>query len=280
MPRVGPRAAHCGPCSLHVWPVSQEGEAVLEPTALESHCAHAQGAQSYPTFGERHPMRWLAGAIFVLFVFELTQASAQYPQYRRPGQPQEECPQGRQIRAQKAYPATMTDCEVLDADTAAENQKQRGGTARAPQPPPPQTPAAPKIDLVKQRVEGDLKMGYPPATFEDFALDFKTMVRDEKKIAVEGFYRKTGNIDLLYASQTESFSTVSAPTSHIIPLLVEDAPRDIRAYYLRCSEQSPNTGCWTRVRGTVTMCSLTIFGNSVPKPCISVEGGWFSKQTE
>jgi hypothetical protein len=73
-------------------------------------------------------MRCIAGAFFV-FLF-LTPATAQYPypqyqypQYRQQAQPQEECPQGRQIRAQKHYPPTMTDCEVLDADTAAENQK-------------------------------------------------------------------------------------------------------------------------------------------------------------
>jgi hypothetical protein len=62
----------------------------------------------------------------------------------------EECPQGRQIRAQRAYPSTMTDCQVLDADTAAENQKLRrrpGAVLVAQQPaklpaPKPATPVA------------------------------------------------------------------------------------------------------------------------------------------
>jgi hypothetical protein len=44
----------------------------------------------------------------------------------------DECPQGRQIRTQKSYPSTMTDCEVLDADTAAENQKLQRRPAGAP----------------------------------------------------------------------------------------------------------------------------------------------------
>jgi hypothetical protein len=43
----------------------------------------------------------------------------------RPPLTQEECPQGRQIRAQKAYPSNMTDCQVLDADTAGLNQARR-----------------------------------------------------------------------------------------------------------------------------------------------------------
>jgi uncharacterized protein YecT (DUF1311 family) len=71
-------------------------------------------------------MRWLAGALFLFLIFSQAHAEAQSPQYRRPTPAGEECPQGRQIRAQKTYPATMTDCEVLDADTAAENQKLQG----------------------------------------------------------------------------------------------------------------------------------------------------------
>jgi hypothetical protein len=60
--------------------------------------------------------------ISVFAILSLAPAEAQSPEYRRPAQ-QDQCPQGRQIRAQKVYPSTMTDCEVLDADTAAENQR-------------------------------------------------------------------------------------------------------------------------------------------------------------
>jgi hypothetical protein len=219
-------------------------------------------------------MRIAAGMLAVVVA-----ASPSFAQDRRyaPYPRQEECPQGRQIRAQKAYPSTMSDCQVLDADTAAENQKLNGNAAPRIRPPPNQPRIEPKIDVAKQRVDEDLKLGYPSLSFEDFALDNKTMISNEKRIAIEGFYHKVGNIDELYASQVETIPSVSAPTSHIIPLLIDDAPRDIRAYFLRCSEQSPNVGCWTRVRGTVTMCSLTMFGSSVPKPCINVDGGWFSK---
>lgn len=182
----------------------------------------------------------------------------------------------------KGQPYTMLRDETyeqwkyMDIDFDPKQIFRNENTVRRPQPPPNQLSDAPKVDLAKQRIEGDLKLGYSSISFEDFALDYKSMIRDGKKVAVEGFYHKTGNIDQLYAGQFETLPDVSPPTSHIIPLLVEDAPRDTRAYLLRCAEQSPSVGCWTRVRGTVTMCSLTIFGNSVQKPCISVEGGWFS----
>jgi hypothetical protein len=45
------------------------------------------------------------------------------------GPENEECPQGRVIRSQKTYPASMTDCEVLDVDTARENKKRQAPTA-------------------------------------------------------------------------------------------------------------------------------------------------------
>jgi hypothetical protein len=83
-------------------------------------------------------MRMFIG-VFALCLSSLP-AAAQSPQYRRPGPAQEECPQGRQIRAQKAYPTTMSDCEVLDADTAAENHKLNTGR---PAPVAKQVPADP-----------------------------------------------------------------------------------------------------------------------------------------
>jgi TPR repeat protein len=72
-------------------------------------------------------MRFLIG-LFILMAFLGGAALAQYEQ-RAPITAQEECPQGREIRAQKAYPSTMSDCEVLDADTSAQNQKLRRGPA-------------------------------------------------------------------------------------------------------------------------------------------------------
>jgi hypothetical protein len=50
------------------------------------------------------------------------------------GPKDEDCPQGRRIRVQKVYPLSMSDCEVLDVDTAAENQKLRRIPAVAVRP--------------------------------------------------------------------------------------------------------------------------------------------------
>ena len=89
-------------------------------------------------------MRRIVGVLFVFLIFSLAPVAAQYPQFRHGGPPpiQEECPQGRQIRAQKAYPSTMTDCQVLDEDTRLENQKSR-------QAAPAPAPAAPKREIVQ-----------------------------------------------------------------------------------------------------------------------------------
>jgi hypothetical protein len=88
-------------------------------------------------------MHRVAGMAFVFLFFSLAPTGAQSPQYRRAVPPQEECPQGRQIREQQGfYPSTMTDCQVLDVDTAVENQKLRRKrvTPNAASLPKPITP--------------------------------------------------------------------------------------------------------------------------------------------
>jgi hypothetical protein len=89
-------------------------------------------------------MRRIAGVLFVFMIFTLAPASAQSPQYRRPASAQEECPQGRQIRAQKSYPASMTDCEVLDRDTQQLNQARTNARQSSPPPAPASADPSPK----------------------------------------------------------------------------------------------------------------------------------------
>jgi hypothetical protein len=60
-----------------------------------------------------------------------TSAWAQDP--RRGYRGEEECPQGGEIRAKGNFPATMSDCQVLDADTNARNRRLR----QQVQPKPP-----------------------------------------------------------------------------------------------------------------------------------------------
>jgi hypothetical protein len=119
-------------------------------------------------------MRRVAGMIFIFLCFSLGPIAAQSPQYRRAMPAQEECPQGRQIREQQGfYPSTMTDCQVLDADTAVENQKlkrKRGAPMASPLPkprgpepgPPPAARAIPAAAPVAQPQTGEPALG-PPA---------------------------------------------------------------------------------------------------------------------
>jgi hypothetical protein len=123
-------------------------------------------------------MRVLAMSVGIFgFLASCAAVSAQY-QYQRPAAPmniapryqvppaQDECPQGRQIRAQKPYPASMTDCQVLDADTAVENDRIHrlpplvAATAPASSPRP-YDPA--KIEnLISPDVAGSTKLTVPP----------------------------------------------------------------------------------------------------------------------
>jgi Superinfection immunity protein len=73
-------------------------------------------------------MRCISWVSFAFLIVSAAPAAAQSPQYRHGGPPpfQEECPQGRQIRSQKA-------CQVLDADTAMQNSRLRQRAAAPPQ---------------------------------------------------------------------------------------------------------------------------------------------------
>jgi hypothetical protein len=230
--------------------------------------------------GGRH-MHRIAGVLFVFVIFTLAPAAAQSPQYRRPTPAQEECPQGRQIRAQKSYPASMTDCEVLDADTAAENQKLRRGPGANPAAQQPVAPAVVKKEDPRQHeIDEDLKLGYETISFEDFALDTKDLTKTSKKIAVVGYYRKIGNIDEFFPSNVAAMQSDAMPSSLRIFLLSDDAPRALRAYFLRCSS-SPGVssmGCWARIRGHASTCEHTVFGYSQERACFIVDGGWVLNQ--
>jgi hypothetical protein len=69
-------------------------------------------------------MRVAAGMLVAAIVMTVSPSLAQDTR-GPPPYPQEECPQGREIRAKNQYPASMTDCQVLDANTASLNQPKR-----------------------------------------------------------------------------------------------------------------------------------------------------------
>jgi hypothetical protein len=118
-----------------------------------------------------------ASVIFILLIVSIAPATAQYPQYRRGGPPpvQEECPQARQIRAQKAYPPTMTDCEVLDADTAAQNNQLR---QRAVAPPVAQQITSPPRSFSQEQIRGLLDRQNAKTAAPVVAAEPSTLVSD------------------------------------------------------------------------------------------------------
>jgi hypothetical protein len=75
---------------------------------------------------------------------------------------EDECPQGREIRATGKFPAMMTDCQVLDADTASRNRKLRQQAQPKPtQPAPVAAPKPPPAPLETPRTETAIKPAAP-----------------------------------------------------------------------------------------------------------------------
>lgn len=210
-----------------------------------------------------------AVTIALLALFAPYQAAAQN---RRPPLALEECPQGREIRAKKPYPANMTDCEVLDDDTRRENQRRHGSGAAAPAP---KSPVETSEQKAAKQVEFDLNLGYATITTDDFILDSKDLIKSNKKIVIEGYYRKIGNLEGLYPTQDAANAADRVIEVPHINLLTDEAARNLRAYFLKCGPGRDMLGCWTRVRGHAETCTLTVLGNTIPRPCLVAESGWF-----
>jgi hypothetical protein len=100
-------------------------------------------------------MRFAAGMLVAMVVTTIYPSLAQYPPRGFYPQ-QEERPQGRQLRQKKYFPPQMSDCQVLDTDTAAEN-----GRLRASRQPPPQPARAATSQTLPAHVTP------PPATAVD-----------------------------------------------------------------------------------------------------------------
>lgn len=99
-------------------------------------------------------MRVAAGMLVTVIAAMAYPSSAQYPP-RGPYPQQEQCPQGRQLRQQKYFPPQMTDCQVLDADTAERNQRIHARPEAAPAqarpaPDPPQAAYVPQPAPMQQ----------------------------------------------------------------------------------------------------------------------------------
>lgn len=85
-------------------------------------------------------MRAAAGMLVAAIVAATCPSFAQDRYGPRGADPQQdECPQGRLLRQQKYFPPQLTDCQVLEADTAEQNRRIRSRQA-APRPAPGTAP--------------------------------------------------------------------------------------------------------------------------------------------
>jgi hypothetical protein len=136
--------------------------------------------------------------------------------------------------------------------------------------------SAPKT---QRRIDEDKSLGYTFLSSEDFLLDGKQLARTEGKLALQGYYVKMGAAERLFPSQmAAAFATQGATSVSLgVALLTDDAPRELRAYFLRCGSLpgSSQLGCAVRVRGHATMCERTTLVGSEALPCLAVEGGRF-----
>jgi Superinfection immunity protein len=146
--------------------------------------------------------------VFAFLILSMS-ANAQYQNRRsQPPPDQEECPQGRQIRAHKAYPSTMTDCQVLDADTAAANSHLHQRTAS-----PPAATAPPSVSrslsqvqigrlLDQQSTEKASLVAASPSTTDGSGSPAPTIFTDNLKDLPQSGARKSSSADawvLLFA---------------------------------------------------------------------------------
>jgi hypothetical protein len=188
-----------------------------------------------------------------------------------------ECPEGRDIRRRQFYDTRLSDCEVLAMARKSEEDN------RLSQQQVEQTRLAEEKrarDEQQRRIEEDRVLGYAFVSSEDFLLDGKQLASTGAKVALQGLYVKTGAVERLFPSQMAVILAGQRATSASsgIVLFTDEAPREMRAYFLRCGSLpgSSQLGCAVRVRGHATTCERTTLAGSEALPCLAVEGGSFA----
>jgi uncharacterized protein YecT (DUF1311 family) len=131
-----------------------------------------------------------------------------------------------------------------------------------------QVAVAGKFELAKQE-------GYRPVSFDDFKLDGKTLAGANAKLILRGFYSKSGDLEIMQPTGLAVATARQYGNDSGIPVLSEDAARNVRKYFLECSNNPlAQLGCPVTVSGHATMCSVTSLLGSKSVPCLVVEDGW------
>jgi hypothetical protein len=114
--------------------------------------------------------------------------------------------------------------------------------------------------------------GYTSVSFNNFLLDGKELAESQTKVSVAGIYQRNGAFTALFPNQ---MAIMREEQNINIPVLTEDATREIRSYFLKCDENPSFHACPITVLGTATMCTKTnLLAGSSEVPCIKVEDGW------
>jgi uncharacterized protein len=131
-----------------------------------------------------------------------------------------------------------------------------------------QVPIAGKFELRKQQ-------GYRPISFEDFKLDGKILAGENAKLILQGFYSKAGEVEILQPTGLAVAIARQYGNDSGIPLLSEDAARNVRKYFLECGNNpAAQLGCPVTVSGHADLCGAKTLLGSKTVPCLVVEDGW------
>jgi hypothetical protein len=123
----------------------------------------------------------------------------------------------------------------------------------------------------------DESQGYKRISVEAFELDARTLAANQNRVSLKGAYLSDGNVAWLLPGQLDVIRVLHEPgaarTVSKVPLLTDDAGRDLRQQLLQC-RANPNAQCSVVVRGHVTTCqSTTSLGAQLEMPCVAVETG-------
>jgi uncharacterized protein len=132
-----------------------------------------------------------------------------------------------------------------------------------------QAAASSKFELAKQQ-------GYRPISFEDFKLDGKQLSEANAKLIMHGVYSKSGDTDVLQPSGLVVALAKRGYGDNLgVPLLADGATRDVRKYFLNCSNNiAAQLGCPITLVGHADVCSATGLIESKSIACLVVEDGW------
>jgi hypothetical protein len=109
-----------------------------------------------------------------------------------------------------------------------------------------------KSELAKQQ-------GYRPVSFEDFKLDGKTLAEANAKLILQGFYSKSGGVEVLQPTGLAVATAKRYGNDSGIPVLSEDAARNVRKYFLECGNNPlAQLGCPVTVSGHADLCTVPI----------------------